>query len=400
MVVEYALPAMLPGFLVAFHYGVQISRPHWGIASDLRGRRSFWIILGMVMLASGGFLASFAVTLIDGYFAMAMVISILAYGLIGMGVASSGTSLLALLATATAPHRRAAAATTTWLMMIFGIAMTAGILGQFLDPYEPSKLLILTALLGAITLSMTSLAIAGIEKKVMFRREETGTNMREALTEIWSEPEVRFFTLFVFLSMVAYFMQELILEPYAGLVFAKSLGESTTLSGIQNGGTFLGMVTVGIAASALKWGSLKQWTFLGCLGSALSLFMLAGLGQHSSMASFLTITVGALGYFNGVFAVGAIGSMMSLAGSGRARREGGRMGLWGAAQAIAAGFGGLAGAGLTDIFRSFMPDHHAFGTVFLIEAMLFVVAAIMALKIIQITKNNNPTLPMGEYDGA
>ncbi len=400
MVVEYALPAMLPGFLVAFHYGVQISRPHWGVASDLRGRRSFWIILGMVLLASGGFLASFAVTLMDGYFAMGMILSILAYALIGMGVASSGTSLLALLATATAPRRRAAAATTTWLMMIFGIAMTAGILGQFLDPHEPSKLLMLTALLGAITLSITSLAIAGIEKKVMFRPEETGTNIREALKEIWSEPEVRFFTLFVFLSMVAYFMQELILEPYAGLVFAKSLGESTTLSGIQNGGTFLGMITVGVAASALKWGSLKQWTFLGCLGSALSLFSLAALGQDSLLMPYLSPTVAALGYFNGVFAVGAIGTMMTLAGSGRERREGGRMGLWGAAQAIAAGFGGLAGAGMTDLFRTFMPNHNAFGAVFLIEALLFVVAAIMALNIAQHAKNEKSTLPMGEYDGA
>ena len=40
-----------------------------------------------------------------------------------------------------------------------------------------------------------------------------------------------------------------------------------------------------------------------------------------------------------MFAVAAIGSMMSLAGSGSKRREGTRMGLWGAAQAIAAGFG-------------------------------------------------------------
>lgn len=43
---------------------------------------------------------------------------------VGLGVGASGTSLLALLATATAPHRRAAA-TITWLMMIFGIAVTA-----------------------------------------------------------------------------------------------------------------------------------------------------------------------------------------------------------------------------------------------------------------------------------
>ena len=47
--------------------------------------------------------------------------------------------------------------------------------------------------------------------------------------------------------MTAYFMQELILEPYAGLVFGLTPGQSTQLSGAQNGGVFVGMLTVGIA---------------------------------------------------------------------------------------------------------------------------------------------------------
>ncbi|MEO1551338.1 MAG: PucC family protein, partial [Pseudomonadota bacterium] len=34
MIVELALPAVLPGFLVALHYGIQITRPNWGYRSD------------------------------------------------------------------------------------------------------------------------------------------------------------------------------------------------------------------------------------------------------------------------------------------------------------------------------------------------------------------------------
>ena len=37
MVVELALPAVLPGMLVALHYGIQITRPNWGFLSD-KGR--------------------------------------------------------------------------------------------------------------------------------------------------------------------------------------------------------------------------------------------------------------------------------------------------------------------------------------------------------------------------
>jgi BCD family chlorophyll transporter-like MFS transporter len=53
-------------------------------------------------------------------------------------------------------------------------------------------------------------------------------------------------------------------------------------------------------------------------------------------------TVFALGFFNGVFAVAAIGSMMALAGQGKGRREGIRMGVWGAAQAVGFGAGSCA----------------------------------------------------------
>jgi BCD family chlorophyll transporter-like MFS transporter len=85
-----------------------------------------------------------------------------------------------------------------------------------------------------------------------------------------------------------------------------------------------------------------------------------------------------------MFAVAAIGSMMALAGEGRARREGTRMGLWGAAQAVAAGFGGLIGAAAVDIMRiSIGSDADAFGIVFIAEAGLFLAAAVMAFKIME-----------------
>jgi BCD family chlorophyll transporter-like MFS transporter len=181
--------------------------------------------------------------------------------------------------------------------------------------------------------------------------------------------------------MTAYFMQELILEPYAGLVFDFTPGQSTSLSGAQNGGVFMGMVLVGVMATGLKIGSLRAWVMGGCFGSAVMLCALTMLGQMGPGAPLVAAVVG-LGFFNGVFAVAAIGSMMALAGEGRSAREGTRMGLWGAAQALAAGFGGLMGAALVDVMRAgSLDDASAFGTVFLMEAGLFVAAAYMALRV-------------------
>ena len=217
------------------------------------------------------------------------------------------------------------------------------------------------------------------------RRPPDTTSFLDGMREIWAEPAARNFSIFVFLSMTAYFMQELILEPYAGLVFGLTPGQTTTLSGAQNGGVFLGMLTVGIAATGLGRGSLRTWVVTGCLGSAGSLALLTILGGAGLVGALMPAVV-SLGFFNGMFAVAAIGSMMALAGQGRGAREGTRMGVWGAAQAIAAGFGGLLGAAAVDVMRLVLStDAQAFGAVFLAEATLFILAALMALRVIQHT---------------
>ena len=380
MVVELALPAVLPGALVALHYGIQLSRPHWGFASDAGGQRTRWIIGGMIMLAVGGFLAAYGVEVLQTSFALGLAISIPAYALIGLGVGASGTSLLALLAAATAERRRPAAATITWLMMIFGIAMTAGVAGSFLDPYSPARLLQVVAVVVTGAVVLTVVAVWGIERRVRVVRQPDPMPFRQGMAEVWAERKARNFTLFVFLSMTAYFMQELILEPYAGLVFAFTPGQSTQLSGAQNGGVFLGMLIVGVAATGFRIGALRSWVVAGCLGSAASLTLITMLGTFGPGAPFVAAVV-ALGVFNGMFAVAAIGSMMALAGVGREQREGTRMGLWGAAQAVAAGFGGLTGAAMVDLLRVSLNDVQAFGSVFVFEAALFVAAALMAVKI-------------------
>ncbi|MFW5654620.1 MAG: PucC family protein, partial [Roseicyclus sp.] len=79
MVVELALPAILPGFLVALHYGIQLSRPQWGYRSDTGGHRTRWIVGGMAVLALGGLSAAYGVVLMAENFRLGLIASILAY---------------------------------------------------------------------------------------------------------------------------------------------------------------------------------------------------------------------------------------------------------------------------------------------------------------------------------
>ncbi len=394
MVVELGLPAALPALLVAFHYAVQISRPAWGHRSDRTGTRTRYILAGMVALAAGAVLAAAAIGLGRHALAAGIGLSVLAYGLIGLGAGAAGTSLLALLAAATAPRRRAAAASLTWLMMILGIAGTAATVGHLLDPFSPARLLRIAGAVGLIALVVTVMATAGIERACP---PATGraprSRLRDALAEAWADPRARRFTLFVFLSMVAYFLQDMIMEPFAGLVFGYTPGQSTSLAGAQHGGVFLGMLTVGVASTGLGLGSMRSWVAAGCLGSAAALCAIAALGLSGGGALLVPAAM-ALGLFNGMFAVAAIGAMMTLAGEGGGGREGTRMGLWGAAQAIAAAVGGVTGATAADLLRLWWPAPSAFATVFLAEAALFVLAAGLALHLVEARPSTRTALPI------
>ncbi|MDJ0738591.1 MAG: BCD family MFS transporter [Gammaproteobacteria bacterium] len=390
MVVEFALPAMLPGALVALHHAIQMSRPRFGYGSDVGGRRTPWIIGGMLVLATGGVTASLGTALMGVDPVWGSGVALLGFVLIGLGVGACGTSLLVFLAKRVDAGRRAAAATIVWVMMIVGFAVTAGVAGHFLDPFSPQRLVLVTASVAAIAVVVTVLAMRNLEVDRQPGPDDAGSQrarripFRTALAGVWQEQEARRFTVFVFVSMLAYSAQDLILEPFAGLVFGMTPGESTQLSGVQHAGVLLGMLIVAITGTLLKRHRstlLRHWTIGGCAASAVALFVIAA-GGFVGPGWPLNASVFALGVANGAFAVAAIGSMMALAGHGRENREGLRMGLWGAAQAIAFGLGGFLGTVAVDTAKLFFAAPEvAYAIVFCAEGGLFIAAAVLAVSV-------------------
>lgn len=405
MVVELGLPALIPGLLVGLHYAVQATRPRMGWGSDRGGRRTPWIVGGMAVLAAGGVVAAMAVDWMAQSRTAGLALAALGFLMIGLGVSASGTSLLVLLAKQVAPERRGAAATCVWVMMIAGFAITAGFAGGLLDPYSPTRLVAVAAGVSALALAITALAVRGLEPPAQGdEASATGNRLRgasgaadpaqapprfvDALREVWREDTARRFTLFVFISMLAYSAQDLILEPFAGSVFGQSPGESTRLAGVQHGGVLAGMLLVALAGTLSRrtglpgLASLRGWTMGGCMASALALAGLGWAGWSGAVDWPLRGTVFLLGVANGAFSIGAIGSMMQLAAQGRESREGLRMGLWGAAQGMAFGLGGLAGTAASDLAHwLIVAPGRAYASVFGLEAALFILSALLAARI-------------------
>lgn len=408
MVVELALPAMLPGALVGWHYAVQMSRPRWGYGADMGGARTPWIVGGMMVLGVGAVLAALSTALMAGAVVSGVIAALVSFFLIGVGVGAAGTNLLALLAMRVAPARKAAAAAIVWIMMIFGFVLTAGVAGQMLEPFSLTRLIMVTGIVSAVAVVATFLAVWRIEPRVAASppaaklTPQQKVPFRQAFGEIWNERQARRFTIFVFVSMLAYSAQDLILEPFAGLIYGYSPGDSTKLAGVQNGGVLIGMIVTAIVGTTIgksRAGFMRLWTMGGCIASATALGALA-LGALVGTSWPLKLNVFALGVSNGAFAVAAIGSMMTLASVGRKSREGTRMGLWGAAQAISFGLGGFLGAAAIDVARTFFVDvSSAFAIVFGFEGGAFLVAAFLAARVGRTDADNLklPVMPAGEH---
>jgi len=405
MKVELALPATIAGFLIALHYAVQLTRVNWGYLSDKTQNRSQWIIFGMLILGIGGVLASVSIPLIESNFAYGIMLALFSYTLIGFGVGAAGTPLLALLASYSSKSQKGFAASITFLMMILGLAITGITAGIILDPYSHQKLMKITASLAIITNILSYLSLKNLEKSLLNNADARIPNainydvpFLEGIKKVWMEREARLFTIFIFISMGAFSMQDPILEPFAGEVFGFAVGESTKLDGFHKIGTLIGIILIILCLSKFRigfgsfsifknerLGSEKLWLITGCLFSALSLFIISLLGLTYRDPGILNSVVFFFGISNGVFTAGILGTMLHLASRGSGdNNTGTRMGIWGAAQAYATMIAVFFSTVLVDILGLMMNSlPSVYGIVFLTAAIFFIAAAFLGSLIIK-----------------
>lgn len=374
MVIELGLAAAVPGALVALHFAVQfLFRPRMGHRSDRGGRRTRTILLGMVLLAAGAVGAAASIARIPADRTGGLLGATLAFALIGVGVSAAGTPLLALLADRVVAQRRGRAAAAVWLMMIAGFVVTTVIVGKLIEPFSFGRLIVVTGGVGLVALAISALALHGLEgESTPARAAEASIPFRQAMRAAWREPSTRRFALFVFVAMLGYSAQDLILEPFAGAVFGLTPGASTRISSLHQAGMLAGMLAA--ALLAVRWGGLAAWAASGCGASALAFLLLAAAPSLGTLSA-LKASVFALGTANGVFAIGAIGSMMVRA---RGDQAGLKMGIYGGAQAVAYAIGGFLGALGSDLARTASGSTaQGYIAVFLAEAALFVIAAML-----------------------
>lgn len=441
MVIELALPAVIPGLLVSLHYLIQMIRPRLGYGADQTKRLTPWILAGMATLALGGVLAALATIWLASHWVFGLLSALLGFCMIGIGVSACGTPLLVLLSQSVGDHQKATAATAVWIMMIFGFAITSILSGKFLDPFSFERLLSVSVTISVISIALSSLSMWGLENKLSKRKasgtdpatvvaptskslaptpsdatlyavqvEDSRQHFKSSLKQLWRDDQARIFTYFVFSSMLAYSAQDLILEPFAGLIYHYTPGQTTQLSGTLHASVFVGMLLLAFIAGTWvrgRLGDISTWMMTGCVFSAIGMLGLswAGLSAQAEHLIALSPMLWVLGLGNGLFSIAAISTMMRLSTqsqhanpkSPQTIRPGLKMGLWGAAQAVAFGLGGLVGTAVSDLSLKWMTSAaDGYAIVFAIESLIFLTAALMAWRVKKITQRATVHVPQAQ----
>ncbi|NJP07396.1 MAG: BCD family MFS transporter [Chloroflexaceae bacterium] len=390
MIVEQGLPTSFVGLCFALPLLIAPVRIWLGYQSDTRPlwglRRTPYILAGTLLSMIGMLAATLLVLALDpsnmmlfGLLSIAVLVAFLAYGL---GRQMGSNTFEALLADTFHGPQRPRAVTLFKVVMFVGIIGTAITLGVLLDPFSPARLTAITAGAVLLTLFLTVLAVVGQERVGDHTQkaiaEARALSFRATMTTVlWPDPHLRRFFLIVVLVVVGTMAQDILLEPYGGLVLGMTPGATTHLTALWGMGTVLAMLAAGL-------GLIQRVGYLPVLRSGLVLTMMvfSGLIVAGALGDILAFQafVFVLGLGTGLSAAGLLTAVIEYTTTARA---GILMGVWGMAQESGNALAGLFGGSVVDIVRLLSSNNTwlAYSTVFALEAGLLLVALLLVRRV-------------------
>ncbi|MCY4070599.1 MAG: BCD family MFS transporter [Chloroflexi bacterium] len=400
MVADLGYSATVVGLLTGLRYFLAPLGVWAGRYSDTHViggfRRLFWIWLGRAMMVLSTLSLGFSTAEmvhsaqsdppLPPSPALWLVIA-LSFLLFSLGIALSGSTFLALVHDRAAPAQRGRAVGLVWTFLLLGFTI-GGIFFSVMLPHHEGAgeiafsaaslqnlFLITSSLLAAIWL----FSLLGEEKrngKRNLKRSVESSSLLRDLALVWRSRPMRLFLIYLILSMMFAFLQDTVLEPFAGQVFGMEAQVTNRFSAYWGSMAILGSfgflylsrrhrkLTNGLMSLAGVW----------VLVAAYLLFAVSSLGE---IRALVTPGLVLLGLGLGIWNIGTLGLMMDLSPDGRA---GTFLGFWTLTVTFARGFGVAGGGILRDLALQLSGDHTvAYGTVF-IAGCLGLTFALLALR--------------------
>jgi BCD family chlorophyll transporter-like MFS transporter len=395
MIQEIAIPATIGSLVLAIPYFIAPTRILFGQISDnkplLGYHRTAYVWVGAGIFAIAAFLAVQIMWQLNGAnigdtwvwttqtIGWTGVLG-LVFAIYGLAICASGTAFAALLVDISEEDNRSQVVGIVWSMLMVGIIIGAIISSTILKeltanaPIETLQAAInrLFVIVPGIVFSLAIVATVGVEKKYsrFFNRVNPGNRedsitLKDAWKILTASPQTGLFFTFLLVMTISLFMQDPILEPYAGQVFKMSLAESTKLNVFYGTGI---LISYGITGFFIVPRLGKRRTIkLGCILVAFAALLIACSG-FSANPSILKSTLVLFGLATGFVTTAAVTLMLDLT---IAEAAGTFIGAWGLAQSMSRGIATVIGGAILDIGRKLLPDNLvlAYGMVFGLEAV-------------------------------
>ncbi|GAB4155008.1 MAG: BCD family MFS transporter [Roseiflexaceae bacterium] len=362
---ELRIPAGAVGFLIAIHYFVSPVRALIGYESDRKRAAGRWrtpyIVLGAMLTYGGLATAPFSLIVLGTSslpFWLGMVICTLIFTLYGIGVNIVETTYLALVGDITPQRQRGQVLAVLWMLLVLGTVVSSIVVGSILVEYSHMALIRVMQGSAVLFIGLTLISLVGREKMrpdgTLINVNETvqvRMSLGESLRTLWNQPLLRALFGVLFVATLAFSTHDVLLEPYGGQVLQMSVSATTQLTALWG----VAMIAAIVVAGALLFRGRSPVLpiLLGVVVGGLGFLTISLAGQFMQVG-FFRFGVMLIGAGRGMFIVGSIALVMSLADGAH---TGLFVGLWGVMQALAQGFGTIGGGFARDAAQ------HSFGNV-------------------------------------
>ena len=400
-IVDLGIPALLMSFIIGVYTLFGPLQPVIGRITErypiLGFRRTPYLLFGALL---GGMCFPFVPDVLvemRGGSTLAMFQCALLFCLFGLSIAIQANTFLDLVKDTTTEEARSRITTVTWTAQALAMAFWAWFFSLLMGDYSLEEMRFLYWLSPLVMVGITLLGALGLETRLTREQvHEIERNppppvsllepMRESLAVIGYNRHARLFFIFIVLSLLSVFLQDMLQEVWAHDLFGMSAGDSTVFQRIYNGMQTLGMAAMGIlvavqakkrrgeaaagedAGPTLPMHRGKPLLLFGAVLAGASFLLLAHAAYYQNLVSFYAFYV-VSAFSLGLFVFPAISFMADMTVPGQESRY---LGVWSLAQVIGLFLSFvISGAVYTVLVESgLLAGNTGFAAIFALQALM------------------------------
>jgi MFS transporter, BCD family, chlorophyll transporter len=342
MIVELGVSASLVGLMVSLPLLFAPLRALIGYKSDthrsvLGWRRVPYIWFG-TMLQFGGFaIMPFALILLSGDSNAPAWVgqagAALAFLMVGAGIHTTQTAGLALANDLAPAEVRPRVVALLYVTLLVGMVVSAAIFGKLLQDFSQVHLIQVIQGVAVLTIILNCTALWKQEARnpAVTSGDQKHLPFTEAFAQFLQSGRTMRLLIALALGTAGFAMQDILLEPFGGQIFALGVGQTTWLTAIFAFGSLCGFA---LSAHWLTRGG--DPARVASLGTLIGILAFVGVifSPVAQSVDLFRLSTLMIGFGGGLFAVGMLTAAMELATT---TASGLALGAWGAVQATAAG---------------------------------------------------------------